>query len=72
MIIYTSMPLELVYEGYDEFKPVYEEIQHNGVTMLIEPNGAYQGKVVRLLSNNPQDFLNPSYSPGSIIHFRPS
>jgi hypothetical protein len=72
MIIYTSMPLELVYEGYENFNPQYEEIVHNGVSMVIEPSGAYQGKIVRLLSSNPQDFLNPSHSPGSVIHFRSS
>jgi hypothetical protein len=72
MIIYTSMPLELVYEGYENFKPQYEEIEHNGVSMVIEPSGPYQGKIVRLLSCNPQHYLDPSYSPGSMIHFRSS
>jgi hypothetical protein len=72
MIIYTSMPLELVYSGYEDFHPKYEEIEHNGVSMVIEPSGAYQGKIVRLLSCNPQDYLNPSYYPGSVIHFRSS
>jgi len=72
MIIYTSMPLELVYEGYNEFNPKYEEIEHQGVKMMIEPFSPYKGRVVRLMSSNPQDYLNPSYSPGSIIHFRSS
>jgi hypothetical protein len=70
MIIYTSMPLELVYEGFENFIPQHEEIVHNGVSMVVEPFGTHQSKIVRLLSCNPQDYLNPSYSPGSVIHFR--
>ena len=70
MIIYTAMPLEFVYSGFDEFHPQYEEIDYQGVKMVIEPSGPYTGKIVRLLSCNPQDYLNPSYSPGSMIHFR--
>lgn len=70
MIMYTSMPLEWVFEGYDQFNPTYTEIVYDGVQMLIEPTGSFQGKIVRLLSCNPQDYLNPNYSPGTIIHFR--
>lgn len=70
MIIYTSMPLEWVYEGYDSFEPVYEEIVYNGVQMVVEPCGPFEGRIVRLLSPNPQDYLNPSYTPGKMIHFR--
>jgi hypothetical protein len=72
MIIYSAMPLELVYQGFDEFDPQYEEVEHNGMSMIIEPSGPYQGKIVRLLSCNPQDYLNPSHTPGTVIHFRSS
>jgi len=70
MIMYTAMPLELILSGYDDFNPTYEEIEYNGVSMLIEPISPYQGKIVRLLSCNPQDYLHPSYTPGNTIHFR--
>ncbi|GAA0365941.1 YlzJ-like family protein [Bacillus horti] len=70
MIIYTSVPLEWVFAGYDSFQPEHEEIVHEGVQMVVEPCGAYQAKIVRLLSPNPQDYLNASLSPGSIIYFR--
>ncbi|WP_025028508.1 YlzJ-like family protein [Caldalkalibacillus mannanilyticus] len=72
MIMYSAIPLELVLAGYDDFNPVYEEIEHEGINMLIEPVGPYQGKIVRLLSCNPQDYLHSSYSPGTVIHFRAS
>ncbi|MDQ0337321.1 hypothetical protein J2S00_000091 [Caldalkalibacillus uzonensis] len=66
------MPLEWVYEGYEQFNPHFEEIDYKGVKMMIEPSGPYQAKIVRLLSANPQDYLNPNYSPGSVIYFRSS
>lgn len=72
MIMYTAMPLELVFDGYAEFNPTYAEVEYNGVKMLIESAGPFQGKIVRLLSSNPQDYLNPNYSPGTVIHFRSS
>ncbi len=71
MIMYTSMPLELVYEGFDDFRPQYEEIEYNGVHMVIEPTGKNQARIVRLLSPDPQDYLNPDYFPGTLIHFYP-
>lgn len=72
MIIYSAMPIELILEGMDSYRPTYSEIQIDGLTMMVEPLTPYSGKVVRLISPNPQDYLNPSYAPGSVIHFRPS
>lgn len=68
MILYTSMPLEIVLEGMDKTYE-YKEIDVGGVKLVVEPMGINQGKIVRLLSSNPQDFLNPNFSPGKIITF---
>jgi hypothetical protein len=70
MIIYTTIPLELVFEGFDQYQPKFEEIEYQGVKLMIEPQGPYQAKIVRLLSSNPRDYLNPRYSPGNTIYFR--
>lgn len=70
MIFYTTVPLEVVFEGFDQFKPQYEEIQFEGVKLLVEPQGSYQAKIVRLLSTNPYDYLNPRFFPGNMIYFR--
>lgn len=73
MIMYTTMPLELVFENMEQVEK--QELQEidlgRGITMLIEPTGAYQGKIVRLISPNPQDYLNPRFAPGEIISFHP-
>ncbi|HHY42264.1 MAG TPA: hypothetical protein GX514_05390 [Thermoanaerobacterales bacterium] len=68
MVLYTSMPIELVMEGIDR-KYEFKEVEIEGVKLIIEPIGINQGKIVKLLSTNPQDFLNPNFSPGKIINF---
>ncbi len=62
------MPIEMVLEGMDK-KYEYKEIEIGGVKLVIEPIGVNQGKIVQLLSTNPQDFLNPNFAPGKIINF---
>lgn len=67
MIIYTPLPLELVLEGNSDFSPEYQEVEREGIMLLIENLGNQRGKVVRLFSSNPQDYLNPLLQPGEII-----
>lgn len=71
MIIYSAMPIEQILEGIDTYRPMYHEVQMDGVTMLVEQTEGMEGKIVRLLSPNPQDYLNPRYAPGTKIMFRP-
>ena len=46
MVLYTSMPLEIVLDGIDK-KYEYQEVQVNGIKLVIEPIGLNQGKIVR-------------------------
>lgn len=72
MIIYSTMPAEIIFENFDQMeKTEVREVKMGGITMLVEPTGAYEGKIVRLISPDPQDYLNPSYAPGQTIYFRP-
>lgn len=70
MIMYSIVPLEDIFEGIENNEP-NQEIELNGVIMQVQPMNSYQAKVVRLISPNPQDYLNPAYSPGQIISFHP-
>ncbi|WP_047151001.1 YlzJ-like family protein [Aneurinibacillus tyrosinisolvens] len=72
MIIYSAMPLELMFQNQETASYDYEEIQMNGVTMLVQPSGVNEAKIIRLISPNPYDYMNPSYAPGQKIYFRPS
>lgn len=70
MILWTPMQLELVFEGLEEMcPPEYSQISYQGVPMLVERTPSGKAKIVRLLSTNPQDYLNASYVPGNIVDF---
>lgn len=71
MTLYTIIPMETVLAGMDKVEQEeYVEVSINGVTMQIKPINAQQASIVRLLSGNPQDYLNPQYAPGRIIEFQ--
>ncbi len=67
MIIYTPLPIELILEGSDDFSPEYKEVEKDGYKLLVEPYSFNEGKVVRLISSNPQEYLKPELQPGEII-----
>ncbi|WP_028550484.1 YlzJ-like family protein [Paenibacillus sp. UNC451MF] len=71
MIQYTVMPLEVVMEGIEEMESNQMEIVMNGITMQVQPLNSTQATIVRLISGNPQDFLNPQFTPGRVIEFQP-
>ncbi|MDF9408920.1 MAG: hypothetical protein A4E52_00658 [Pelotomaculum sp. PtaB.Bin013] len=68
MILYTPMQLELVLEGFDGTKyPEYQEINYDGVSMLVENTSSGKKRIVKLLSTNPYDYLKTNLQPGSLI-----
>jgi hypothetical protein len=70
-MLYTVMPLEMVLDGNETFQPTYTEIPlKNGGTLLVEETGQKTAKVVRLISSDPMDYLNPVIQPGSIINYQ--
>jgi hypothetical protein len=71
MIIYSALPLELIFQNEENASYESMEIQMNGVTMLVQPCGTNEARIVRLISPNPYDYMNPAYAPGQKIYFRP-
>lgn len=71
MIIYSTVPLETIFEDYDKMKLNYREIQVGHIKMVVEQVSDSEGRIVRLISPIAQDFLIPQYQPGNIIQFRP-
>ncbi|MEH7460890.1 YlzJ-like family protein [Bacillus thuringiensis] len=67
MILYTIMPEQLVYPmDYREFAK--QKIIHvDGIDMVVEMGNENNYSVVRVLSTNPQHFLQ--YEPGQKISF---
>jgi hypothetical protein len=72
MIFYSVVPQELVFANFEQMeKQELRELKFGEATMLVEPTGAYEGTIVRLISPNPQHYLNPRFAPGQKIAFHP-
>lgn len=67
-MLHTIVPLEHIIEQEEIQAP--EEIEFQGLKMEVQPIDRYQARVVRILSANPQDYLNPAFAPGQMIDFR--
>ncbi len=70
MIIYTPLPLEWVLSGYDSFKPQYLELDYRGGKLIVEMLSPDQGRIVRLISPRPADYLAAENQPGTLVAFK--
>lgn len=72
MILHSVMPMETVFANMDLVeKQELKEVVHGHVTMLVEPSGPFEGRIVRLISPDPQDYLKAHYAPGQTVRFQP-
>jgi hypothetical protein len=67
MILYTSMPPEMIYPTANEVFSNQSIISYKGVPIVVDKSEEGQYKIVRLLSTDPNDYLNGDYSPGTMI-----
>ncbi|UOF89410.1 YlzJ-like family protein [Fodinisporobacter ferrooxydans] len=67
MILWTIIPTEDVFSGYGATKPTYKEIRQGHMTMIVEPDAEGYGTLVRLISPDCNDYLNPALAPGAKI-----
>ncbi|HLR40564.1 MAG TPA: YlzJ-like family protein [Virgibacillus sp.] len=67
MILYTPLSQTDIFPHSNEDTANRQCVSHDGKTLYVEQtdNGSYQ--LLQLLSTDPQDFLNTSYSPGTIF-----
>lgn len=68
-MLYTPMPLEIVFQnlGQDDIKMV-NQIK-NGVPIQIMVSKDGTARIERILSTNPQDYLNAELQPGQVITY---
>ncbi len=68
-INYSIFPTEMVFEGWEEFEPQFETMEINhGLTLEVERLDQEQVKICRVISSNPQVYLNNNFSPGNILN----
>jgi hypothetical protein len=68
-MFYTVIPIEDLLEGWEEEPPATVDIVVQGVLMQVEPLGNFSGRIVRIISSNPNDYIHPQYAPGSILNW---
>lgn len=71
MIMYTTMPLELIFQENNDAFTKQSIIELDGLSLVVEAVSDKECRIVRIMSTNPYDFLNEAYAPGSIIMLKP-
>jgi hypothetical protein len=67
MILYTMMPHELIFPNdTDEYKK-QRTIMYQGVPLVVQQVDQESVEVLRIISSDPQHFLNERYAPGTKI-----
>lgn len=67
MIYWTPLELESVFAGWDERICSAVEIQKDGVLLQVEPQGDGMGKIMRLISGDPNNYLREDLAPGKLV-----
>lgn len=67
MTLYTMMPLELIFPNEGEVSVKQKIVTYQGVSLLVETSDPSNVSVVRILSTDPQHFIDGRFSPGSKI-----
>jgi hypothetical protein len=66
-MLYTIIPYEVIFEKKDYSSTNYIELKLGNKTLLVEKLSEGKYLIHSMLSTNPHDYLNKSYSPGSVI-----
>ncbi|MCR4402150.1 MAG: YlzJ-like family protein [Firmicutes bacterium] len=71
MILYTVLPLEVVMDGMDKER-TFVDVEIQGVKMTVEQLSSTEAAIVRIISTDPQHFLDPGLQPGTRIRLAPT
>lgn len=67
MILYTMMPQELIFPIEAESFSKQQTVTYQGVSLLVEQSDPQSVQVVRILSTDPQHYLDERLCPGTKI-----
>ncbi|SJZ31594.1 YlzJ-like family protein [Selenihalanaerobacter shriftii] len=71
MVYYSIIPGDMIFTEEEENEVELLEVEVNGVTMVIDQTEIDKGKVVKVISSDPQDYMQLDYQPGNKIEFTP-
>ncbi|GHH96580.1 YlzJ-like family protein [Neobacillus kokaensis] len=69
MILYTMMPHDVVYPPETEAFGKQQMVNYQGIPLLVEQSDPHYVQVVRILSSDPQHFMDTKVCPGAKISF---
>ncbi|WP_312473026.1 YlzJ-like family protein [Neobacillus sp.] len=69
MILYTMMPNELVFPYDSESVSKQQMVNFQGIPLLVEATDQQNFQVIRILSSDPQHFMDEKICPGAKISF---
>jgi hypothetical protein len=67
MILYTTMPQEFIYPPETEAFTKQQTVTYQGVSLIVEQMDLQNVQVVRILSSDPQHYLDERICPGAKI-----
>ncbi|MCL6451540.1 MAG: YlzJ-like family protein [Acetobacteraceae bacterium] len=65
------LPAHMMNQGLDDGSGAVVEVEYDGRRLLVQPISGVEGRIVRLISTDPADYLNPAWQPGQPIRFVP-
>jgi hypothetical protein len=68
-MLYTVIPVEDVLEGWEVDPPQTVDVMVGGVLLQVEPLSQFAGRVERVISSDPQVYLEPQFQPGSVLRW---
>ncbi|MDQ0416906.1 hypothetical protein J2Z48_001078 [Croceifilum oryzae] len=71
MIQWTILPSDWNNQTDQAYQPHFQECTVDGIQMVIEVFPTGKAQINRLLSPDPQDYLNPKYQPGTELTLQP-
>lgn len=67
MILYTMIPHEMIFQENDDSFLKEETLEIDGGLLVVQMISEHEYKIVRLISSDPNLYLNPRYAPGQIV-----
>ena len=72
MTLYTAYPVEEVLKGMEEAPIPLEEMEIDGLLFQVRRYNDQFVMIERLITADPQHYLNPKYAPGQMISIKPT
>jgi hypothetical protein len=67
MILYSIVPVEIVFQNMNTNEGFEKEISYRGEKVMVTSTENNHYKITRVISTSPQAFLDPKLQPGVIL-----